>query len=227
MKNLLYKEYRLCFHSTLFFFLPFVVMLLIPNYPYLVAFFFVCNGIFNSFSQAALDQDLLFTSLLPVSKADAVRGKYLFVASVQAMDFLLFIPMVFLNHAVHPEGNAAGADACLTMLGGGLIVFAIFNYVFIPRFYKKTDKFGQSFLTAVIAMFVWIFLAEGMMIAAKAAAKSVPAFAWIASNLGTFPSSGEAWIAQAVFFAVCVLAYVLLTVLSCRRSIRIFSQISP
>ena len=228
MKNLLYKEYKLCFPATILFFIPFVFMLLIPSYPYLVAFFFICNSIFYAFSQATVDNDLLFTALLPVSKADAVRGKYLFVVTLQAAFFALFIPLVFLTHAIHPEGNNAGVDASLTFLGEGLIVFMIFNAVFIPKFFKDAHKVGQNFLVSVIAMFSWITVAEGFMIAAKAAAAHVPFFAWVNSNLASFPAAddGTAWIVQGAFFALCLLVYAGGTCLSCRRAIRIFEKVN-
>ena len=44
MKNLLYKELRLCVPPFVFFYLGFAFMVLIPSYPYLVAFFFICNN---------------------------------------------------------------------------------------------------------------------------------------------------------------------------------------
>ena len=39
MKNLLNKEFRLALHPTNIIFISFALMLLIPNFPYLVAFF--------------------------------------------------------------------------------------------------------------------------------------------------------------------------------------------
>ena len=226
MKKLLFKEYRLCFNTVTLFFLPFVFMTLIPNYPYLVAFFFACNSIFYSFAQAAVDNDLLFSSMLPVSKADVVRSKCLFVVSIQAVYFLVFIPVLFLSHSVHPEGNSAGVDACLSLLGEGLIVYAIFNSVFLPRFFKNSHKVGSSFLASVIAMFAWIAVAEGFMIACKAASRFVPLFAWISENIGSFPISASAWAAQCVYFSLCAILYAVLTVFACRRAIGHFEKVN-
>ena len=49
MKALLNKEFRLCLHPAVFIYLALFLMLLIPNYPYLVSCFFVCNAIFFCF----------------------------------------------------------------------------------------------------------------------------------------------------------------------------------
>ena len=46
MNNLVYKEFRLAAHPTNYVFLSFAFMLLIPNYPYLVSFFYTTLGIF-------------------------------------------------------------------------------------------------------------------------------------------------------------------------------------
>ena len=44
MKHLLYKEWRLAMHPTALLFLPLSAMLLIPNYPYYVIFFYTSLG---------------------------------------------------------------------------------------------------------------------------------------------------------------------------------------
>ena len=46
MKQLLYKEWRLAMHPTALLFLGLSLMLLIPNYPYYVTFFYTTLGIF-------------------------------------------------------------------------------------------------------------------------------------------------------------------------------------
>ena len=74
MKALLNKELRLCLHPTVFIYLGLVLMLLIPSYPYLVSCFFICNAIFFVFQQSRENGDALYTAMLPVSKAQAVRA---------------------------------------------------------------------------------------------------------------------------------------------------------
>lgn len=225
MKNLLYKELRLCLVAQIPIFFLFVLMLLIPSYPYLVAGFFICNAIFYSFSQAAVDNDVLFTTLLPVSKSQVVAGKARFMALIEILSLLFFLPMVFLNHTLHHSPNAAGVDASLTLLGALLLVYSVFNAVFLPRFYKAPHKLGRHFLVSTISVFAFIFLFEGFMITCGAAQGVLPLFTFVEENLDCFPASAMVWGIQAIFFAVCVIAYILITCFSVRRAQRNFERV--
>jgi len=46
MKNMLYKEFKLALHPTSIIFLSLSAMVLIPNYPYYVTFFYVMLGVY-------------------------------------------------------------------------------------------------------------------------------------------------------------------------------------
>ena len=225
MKQLLYKEYKLCLVSMVPIFYLFALMLLIPSYPYLVAAFFTCNSIFYLFKQSVVNGDLLFTTLLPVAKADVVRARVRFVVIIQMIMFLLLIPMSYLNHLLVPAGNPAGTDGSLTLLGAALVTFTVFNGIFIPGFYRNEQKMDKLFLFSLIAVFGWIVLWEGFMITSAAAAKSVPFFAWIADNLDRWPQTCEAWTVQLIALAIGALIYVVGTVLTTRRAIRVFEQV--
>ena len=89
MKALLNKQFKLCLHPTVFIYLGLVLMLLIPSYPFLVACFFLCNAVFYVFQQSRENGDPLFTAMLPVSKAQAVKANCLFVVILEAADLLL------------------------------------------------------------------------------------------------------------------------------------------
>lgn len=221
MKQLLYKEYKLCLVSMVPIFYLFALMLLIPSYPYLVAAFFTCNSIFFLFKQSVVNGDLLFTTLLPVPKSDVVKARVRFVVIIQMIMFLLFIPMSYVNHLLVP-GNPAGTDGSVTLLGAALVLFAIFNRVYIPGFYKDETKMDKLFLISLVAVFGWILLWEGFMIAAGAAQRLVPFFAWVESHLDCWPTTGEAWASQLIALGVGALIYILGNVLTTRRAIRNF-----
>lgn len=217
MKKLLYKDVLLCTPPQVPMFFAFAFMLLIPSYPYLVAGFFICNAVFYSFVTASMENDVLFSLLLPVSKAQIVRGKMVFVEAIQLISLAFFSGAAALNFAIHQnKGNSAGVDASLTLIGAFLILFSVFNQSYIPKFYKAPHKAGKIFLISAIFMFSFIFVFEGFMIAAGAAAENVPFFAWIEENLDTFPTTPTAWASQAVFFGVCVIIYIVSGIV-CRR----------
>ena len=224
MKQLFYKELKLCLPVQVPLFFLFAAMLLIPAYPYLVACFFTCNSIFYLFNQSAGNNDLLFTALLPVSKAQVVKARVRFTVMIEMIMFLLLVPMIFVNHRLNPQGNPAGTDGSLTFLAAVLVLFTVFNAVFIPAFYRDETKSGKNFLVSTVSVFVWIILWEGFMITAAAAKDAVPFFRWAAENLDAFPSTAEAWRTQLVALGVGALIYGLGTCLVSRRAVSIFEQ---
>ena len=62
MLNLLRKELRLAVHPTSWIFLGLSLMLLIPSYPYYVAFFYTGLGIFFTCLSARENQDISICS---------------------------------------------------------------------------------------------------------------------------------------------------------------------
>ena len=224
MKQLFYKELKLCLPVQVPLFFLFAAMLLIPAYPYLVACFFTCNSIFYLFNQSAGNNDLLFTALLPVSKAQVVKARVRFTVMIEMIMFLLLVPMIFVNHRLNPQGNPAGTDGSLTFLAAVLVLFTVFNAVFIPAFYRDETKSGKNFLVSTVSVFVWIILWEGFMITAAAVKHAVPFFRWAAENLDAFPSTAEAWRTQLVALGVGALIYGLGTCLVSRRAVSIFEQ---
>ena len=69
MKTLLYKQLRLACHPMTPVFCLSGIMLLIPNYPYSVAFFYVTLGLFFTFLNMREQRDIYYSALLPPSQA--------------------------------------------------------------------------------------------------------------------------------------------------------------
>ncbi len=224
MRDLLYKEFKIGMNPMLYFFMAFVLMLLIPNYMYLIPCFFICNAIFYSFQQSVLNNDPSFTLLLPVSKREAVKAKVIFVVIIQFAMLLLYIPMIVLNNAVIGVPNKM-LDACPALLGGALTVFAAFNITFLPSFYKTCTKAGRSFLYAAIVMILWIFVFEGFFIVSDLLRSMVPFFDWVETHIDCVPASSGAWTAQLAFIAVCAVIYALITLAAYRKSARNFEKV--
>ena len=105
------------------------------------------------------------------------------------------------------------------------LLFTVFNAVFIPAFYRDETKSGKNFLVSTIAVFVWIILWEGFMIAAVAAKDALPFFSWAAENLDAFPATAQAWRTQLIALAVGTLIYGLGTYLVSRKAVGIFERV--
>ena len=56
-----------------------------------------------------------------------------------------------LSVAVNPlGGNAVGMEPNVTLFAAALLLYALFNGIFLPVFYKTAYKVGTAFLKAII-----------------------------------------------------------------------------
>lgn len=161
MKALLCKELKLCVHPTVYIFLGLTLMLLIPSYPYFVAFFYTTLGIFFTFSTARENRDAEYSTLQPVRKRDVVYARAWIVVLIELSALLVSVPIAFVSVKINPLGaNGAGMDLGAAFYGLVFVQFAVFNVLFLPRFYKTAYKIGGSFLLASIASVLVIFALE-------------------------------------------------------------------
>lgn len=154
--KLLKKELTLTMHPTVPVMLLLGTMVLIPNYPYLVAFFYVTLSLFFTCLNARENNDAVFTLSLPVKKADLVRSRILFACIVELLSVLLAVPFTVVSATIAPQGNAAGMDANLVLLGQGLLLFGLFNLVFFTSYYKDIAKVGVPFVKASAVSFALV-----------------------------------------------------------------------
>jgi len=204
---------RLTAHILSYLFLAFSLLILAPGYPILVGAFFLCFGIFQTFQNAREANDILYTVLLPIEKGDAVRAKYACVCFIQgigfaAMAILTAIRMIFLGDAA-PYVNNAMMNANLVFLGYAALVFALFNGVFVGPFFRTAYKFGKPFITFIVLSFLLIAAAETL--------HHIPGL--------TFLNGTERLGIQGLILGASLAVYVLTTVLSCRRAVKVFEEI--
>lgn len=164
MKNLIYKEFKLTCHPTIFIFLSFVLMLLIPSYIYYVPFFYSCLALFFSFLSARENRDVFYTSQLPVRKQDVVYARILFAMIYELVMIILAIPFAVLGSAINPKGgNEAGINANVAFFGFTFLMFGLYNISFFVTYYKNIYKVGRSFVIASIVIGVFIVIAETLV----------------------------------------------------------------
>lgn len=172
MQALLYKQFRLVCHPMTPVFPFFGVMLLIPNYPYTVIFFYVMLGLFFTFVNGREQRDIYFSALLPIRKRDTVRASVLFVLIVELASLLIAVPFAVLSCRIGlPGGNAVGLEPNTALFAAALVLYAVFNGVFLPAFYKTAYQVGASFLKAMIPVSLAMLACE--------AAVHFPGMAWL------------------------------------------------
>lgn len=214
MNKLLKKELRLTAAPITYFFLAFALMTLIPGYPILVGGFFITLGIFYTFQMARESNDILYTALLPCKKQDVVRAKCTFCVLIELLGWLLCavftaVRLTALREAAVYTQNAM-MNANFAYLGWLLILFALFNSVFLGGFFRTAYGLGKPFILYSIAGFAVICLAEAL--------HHFP-------GMAAMNSQTEGFGMQLIVLAAGVLLFVGMTALSCRKAQKNFERI--
>ncbi|MBE6914559.1 MAG: ABC-2 transporter permease [Ruminococcaceae bacterium] len=164
MHNIFMKELRLSASILSYLFIAFAIMFFLPGYPILCGVFFVTLGIFQSFQNAREANDIVFSALLPIAKRDVVKGKFLFVCFIELCAFFLMalvtvIRMTIMSGSEVYRHNAL-MNANLFALGMALLIFGLFNLIFVGGFFRTAHKFAKPFVTYIIAAFLAIGAGE-------------------------------------------------------------------
>jgi hypothetical protein len=161
VKNLLAKEFRLAMHPTAVIFLSFSMMLIIPNYPYYVTFFYTGLAVFFTCLTGRENHDVSYSASLPVRKVDIVRARYLFVVILELAQVALAVPFAILRQAMPLPGNLVGMDANIAFFGLSFVLLGLFNLTFFWNYYRDVNKVGKAFVVSSAVVFLFILVAEG------------------------------------------------------------------
>ncbi|MBR6258981.1 MAG: ABC-2 transporter permease [Oscillospiraceae bacterium] len=213
MKNLLIKEIKLTSNPITFIFLAFTLMTFVPGYPILMGTFFISLGIFHTFRSGREANDTLYTVLLPIRKRDAVKARFIFVCAVQMAAMILMaiftaIRMTVLKDVPVYVENVM-LDANLVFLGAALLVFAAFNVFFVAPFFETAVKFTVPFVVFSVVAFIIIGAAEAL--------NHVP-------RLGVLNGAGGAG-AQIVVLVICIIVYIIATLLALKTAQKCFEKV--
>lgn len=166
MINLIRKEFKLSAHILSYLFIGFGLMTFIPGYPILVGVFFSCLGIFQSFQSYRESNDIAYSILLPVSKKDIVKGKFIFVSIIEILTFIVMIIITLIRMTILKDSdvylNNPLITANLVFLGYALIIYGLFNVLFVRGFFKTGYNFGKPFVSFIIACFMVVGIAEAL-----------------------------------------------------------------
>lgn len=215
MKALIIKEFRLAKHPTLFIFPFLALMLLIPAYPYYVAFIYTCLSIFFIFLQGRENKDIFFTVSLPVRKRDVVKARCVFIVVIELVQILVAIPCAIIGSRINPnpEGNVVGIEANVAFFGFVFIMYALFNLIFLPVFYKTAFRAGFALLISALTISLYVLAIEIVI-------QLVPV---LKSALDTVEPARQ--VAQLPILAAGIVIYVLTMILAFRLSANRFDQV--
>lgn len=215
MNALLKKEMRLSAMLLTYLFIGFGVMALIPGYPILCGVFFITLGIYQSFQNAREANDIMYSALLPVAKQDVVKGKYQFVMLIELCGFMIMAVMTILRMTVLADSLIYRQNVLMNanpfFLGMALLIFGLFNVIFLGGFFRTAYNIGKPFLIYIAAGFLTIGIAETL--------HHIP-------GLSALNAFGFDHFFLQISLLVCgILLYTVLTYLSYRKACRDFDKI--
>lgn len=161
MKNLLYKEWKLCMNPQAYIFMFFGFFALIPDYPLFIIPVFFLSSIPTIVAFAKEANDIFYTATLPIKRNDVPKSKIIFFASIELAFILIsgvfiFISYLLMKYQIIPNGdgtfytkNSTGMNPNITVFGIYLITFGLFNLIFCPLWYRKPEKFALAYFTAL------------------------------------------------------------------------------
>ncbi len=215
MNALLKKEMQLSTLLLTYLFIGFAFMTLLPGYPILCGPFFITLGIFQSYQSAREANDIVFTALLPVAKRDVVKGKYQFVIMIELFGFAVMAVLTLVRMTVLADAAVYRQNALMNAnpfyLGCALVIFGVFNLIFLGGFFRTAYSLGKPFITYIIVNFLLIGIAEALHHFPGMEALNAFGFEHIGLQLSTL-------LAGAIL-------YILLTVMSYNKACENFERI--
>ena len=215
MNALLRKEMRLSALLLTYLFIGFAIMTLLPGYPILCGSFFITLGIFQSFQTAREANDIVYSALLPVAKSDVVKGKFQFTLLIELCGFAIMVILTLVRMTALADAPVYLQNALMNanpfFLGMALVIFGLFNVIFLGGFFKTAYKIGKPFVIYIVITFVVIGLAEAVHHVPGLEAVNAFGFNHIGLQVGLLIAG--------------VIAFVLMTYLSYKKACSDFEKI--
>jgi len=161
MFNLLRKELKLSINKF-FFILPLVLGLLffIPGWIYILVFmYFFWISVPQIYSAYLTQKDYDFISMLPVSKKAVVTSKVVSIILIELLHIIFAVIFGMVHNSLYGSWNLF-MDINYAFFGVGILMFGVFNIVFLPAYFKTAYFFGKPLIKASIATLVYGFVFE-------------------------------------------------------------------
>jgi len=162
MVNLLMKELKLGV-NPFFYFMPFLTgaLMLIPGWLYFfVVLYFCFITIPNMFAGYKTQNDLIFSSMMPVTKKDIVKARVSVIVILEVMHIVVAMIYGVITLRLYPNLKYLFFAPSFGFWGLCFVMLAIFNIIFFTLYYKTAYKYGAATLVAIAAAMLFAGGAE-------------------------------------------------------------------
>ena len=156
MKNLIYKELILSINKF-FYILPILLafLMFIPGWLFMIVFmYFFWITMPQVYVTYLSQRDYAFTVVLPVSKADIAKSKGYTLILLELYHFGLGLIFGIVHNMIYGVNNFF-LDLNPAFFGIVLIMFAIFNIIFLPEYFKTAYKYGKPLIVGIVATIIF------------------------------------------------------------------------
>jgi hypothetical protein len=211
MRNLLIKEFKLSINKF-FYILPILLaaLLLIPNWLFLfVPMYFFWISVPQIYAGYLAQQDYSFTVMLPVTKSNVVRSKAYSLMLLELYHFGLILVFGLIHNMIYDYPNIF-VDLGPQYFGYVLLLFGLFNILFLPQYFKSAYYFGKPLILGVV---VTLIVGVGLDL--------LPLIVTSTRELINPETVGM----QYVYFLICAVIFITFSWLSVKLSIKNYGQI--
>lgn len=162
MYNLVMKDLKLGV-NPIFFIMPVLTgaLMLIPGWIYfLVPLYFCWLTIPNTFAGFKVQNDLLFTAMMPVTKKDMVKARVTVIVLLEMWQIGVAMIFGMFTLRLYPHLIYFFFAPHLGFWGLCFVMLAIFNIIFIPMYYKTAYKYGKAAFASIAAAMLFAGIAQ-------------------------------------------------------------------
>lgn len=136
-------------------------LMLIPGWVYfIVIMYFFWITIPNVFAQYRAQNDLLFTTTMPVTKKDIVKARVSVIVILELIQIGIAMIFGLLTVNLYPNLTYYFFAPHMGFWGLCFAMFAIYNIFLIPMYYKTAYKYGAAQVAAITAAMVFAGIAQ-------------------------------------------------------------------
>ncbi|WP_152395887.1 ABC-2 transporter permease [Paenibacillus guangzhouensis] len=162
MYNLVMKDLKLGINPWFLVF-PFVInaLMLVPGWIYfIVPLYFCWITIPNMFGGFRTQNDLMFTTMMPVSKKDIVKARVTVIVIMELLYLVIAMIYGMITLRLYPHLTYYFYAPHMGFWGLCFVMIAIFNIVFISMYYKTAYKYGGATATSITAAMLFAGVAQ-------------------------------------------------------------------
>lgn len=162
MYNLVMKDFKLGV-NPMFLVFPFLIgaLMLVPGWLYfLVPLYFCWITIPNTFGGFKMQNDLMFTAMMPVTKRDMVKARVTVIVILELLHVIIAMIYGMITLRLYPHLTYYFFAPHLGFFGLCFVMLAIFNIFFVPMYYKTAYKIGKATIVSIAAAMLFAGVAQ-------------------------------------------------------------------